>query len=115
MSAQLSAPVQTSFRSNVVPIKLCVTQRHRAYLFRWLEAGERMGLHDAEIAYCTPDRDCPDGIVLIWVRESPDPAYRLLPDRMRWLVMDHLRDHPLGRFSSFEAALHFIRPVIVGN
>ena len=71
MSAQLSAPVQTSFRSNVVPIKLCVTQRHRAYLFRWLEAGERMGLHDAEIAYCTPDGDCPDGIVLIWVRESP--------------------------------------------
>ena len=34
------------------------------------------------------------------------------PEGMRWLVVDHLRNHKLGSFSSFEAALHYIRPVL---
>ena len=34
------------------------------------------------------------------------------PEGMRWLVVDHLRNHKLGSFLSFEAALHCIRPVL---
>lgn len=114
MFAQLCEPPNPApAAANVVPIRLRVTQRHRAYLYRWLKAGQRMGLHDVEIAHHTPEGTYPGGLVLIWVRESPDPAYRLMPDHMRWLVVDNLRDHALGRFSTFEAALQFIRPVSV--
>jgi hypothetical protein len=114
MFAQLCAIEESTHAGNVVPIRLRVGQRHGAYLSRWLAAGQRMGLHDAEITYSTPDGACEEGLVLIWVRESPDPAYRVVPERMRWLVIDHLRDHALGRFTTFEAALNFIRPVITG-
>jgi hypothetical protein len=112
MFAQIRPQTEPGFQPNIVPIRLHVTQRHRLHLQRWLEAGRRMGLHDAEIVYETPDGPHPAGLVLIWVREAPDPAYRVLPDRMRWCVVDHRRDHVLGQFSGFEAALNFIRPVL---
>jgi hypothetical protein len=112
MCVQLCALDESTCAGNVVPIRLRLGQRHGAYLCRWLEAGQRMGLHDAEITYSTPDGACAEGLVLIWVRESPDPAYRVVPEQMRWLVIDNLRDHALGRFTTFEAALNFIRPVI---
>jgi hypothetical protein len=69
-----------------------------------------MGLHDADVSYWTPVGERHEGYVLIWVRENADPAYRVIPSGARWKVIDHLRNHTLGRFASFEAALHFIRP-----
>ena len=100
--------------SNVVSFRLCFLPRHREYLMRWLQAGASMGLCDADVSpretgHC-------DSVmlehVLVWVRENADPAYMVRPEGMRWLVIDHVRNHKLGNFSSFEAALHCIRPVL---
>ncbi len=100
--------------SNVVSLRLCFLPRHREYLLRWLQAGASMGICDADIApRMTPQRDSvPLEHVLVWVRENADPAYMIRPEGMRWLVIDHVRSHKLGSFSSFEAALHCIRPVL---
>ena len=112
MLAQARADAGPNVAANIVPIRLRVTTRHRGYLLLWLQAGRRMGLHDTDIVHATPERAHPDGLVLIWVREAADPAYRVQPDRMRWLVIDHPRDHVLGQFNDFAAALNFIRPVL---
>jgi hypothetical protein len=99
--------------SNVVPLRLRFLPRHREYLMRWLEAGTSMGLCDVDVSPRTPtDSAVMLEHVLVWVRENADPAYMIRPDGMRWLVLDHLRDHRLGSFASFEAALHCIRPVL---
>ncbi|MBS0993657.1 MULTISPECIES: hypothetical protein [Gluconobacter] len=106
-----------SMGGNVVTLRQGVLPRHREYLSRWLEAGMRMGLFDAEI---TPtdsgvtnfDGTTPIEHVLVWVRENPDPAYMLRPQGMRWILIDHLRNHELGSYASFELALHTIRPVL---
>ncbi|MCQ8278466.1 hypothetical protein NFI95_08370 [Acetobacteraceae bacterium KSS8] len=99
--------------SNVVPLRLRFLPRHREYLMRWLEAGISMGLCDVDVSPRTPV-DSPVILehVTVWVRENADPAYVIRPDGMRWLVIDHLRDHRLGSFASFEAALSCIRPVL---
>ena len=99
--------------SNVVSLKLRFLPRHREYLMRWLQAGTAMGLCDVDVSPRTPT-DGPVFLehVLIWVRECADPAYMIRPEGMRWLVIDHLRDHKLASFASFEAALHCIRPVL---
>jgi hypothetical protein len=99
--------------SNVICFRYRITDRHRAYLMSWLQAGQRMGLHDADIAPPVPlDPKQNAGYVLIWVRENPDPAYRVVPEGRTWTVIDELRSHPLGRFRSFAAALDFIRPAL---
>ncbi|MBS4075248.1 hypothetical protein KGY14_08585 [Ameyamaea chiangmaiensis] len=95
--------------SNVVPLRLGILPRHRDYLMRWLEAGMRMGLCDADV--CREDNRLFD-MVLVWVRENADPAYGVHPEGMRWVLTDHLRDHRLGTFATFEAALQAIRPVM---
>ncbi len=99
--------------SNVVPLRLRLLPRHREYLMRWLEAGTSMGLCDVDVS---PRGPAGSPIVLeqisIWVRENADPAYVIRPDGMRWLVIDHLRDHALGSFASLEEALYCIRPVL---
>lgn len=101
--------------SNVIPLKLGLLPRHREYLSRWLEAGSRMGLFDAEI---TPspleghDGEAQVAHVLVWVRENPDPAYMLRPHGMRWVLIDHLRGIEIGAYASFELALNTIRPVL---
>jgi hypothetical protein len=110
MSNNMFASDETALTPNVIPIRLRVTERHRSHLLRWLAAGRRMGLHDADVSYWTPVGERHEGYVLIWVRENADPAYRVIPSGARWEVIDHLRNHTLGRFASFEAALHFIRP-----
>lgn len=99
--------------SNVVALRLCFLPRHREYLMRWLQAGASMGLCDVDVSPRTPT-DSPVCLehVLVWVRENADPAYMIRPEGMRWLVLDHVRDHRLGSFASFEAALHCIRPVL---
>ena len=110
MPTNLFASEEIAFTPNVLPFRVRLTERHHTHLLRWLEAGKRMGLHDVEIAYRTPEGEPHDGYVLIWVRENADPAYRVIPSGARWMVIDHLRSHTLGRFADFEAALHFIRP-----
>ncbi len=100
--------------SNVVSLRLCFLPRHREFLMRWLQAGASMGLCDADVSpRATAQRDTVMlEHVLVWVRENADPAYMIRPEGMRWLVIDHVRNHKLGSFSSFEAALHCIRPVL---
>lgn len=103
--------------SNIVPLRQGLLPRHREYLLRWLEAGQRMGVFDAEIAPAAHDNVNVDGTalvdhVLVWVRENPDPAYMLRPQGMRWVLIDQIRDHELGSYASFELALHVIRPVL---
>ncbi|EHH69380.1 hypothetical protein GMO_06870 [Gluconobacter morbifer G707] len=100
-----------------MPLRQGFLPRHHEYLFRWLDAGQRMGLFDAEIAKAGQDIRNVDGTVpvehvLIWVRENPDPAYMVRPQGMRWVLIDQLRHHELGSFSSFELALNTIRPVL---
>src|SRR5260370_13394892 len=115
MSTCLLPSDEIAFTANVVPFRLRVTKRHHSNLLRWLEGGTRMGLHDAEVSYRTPDGERHDGYVLIWVRENPDPAYRVVPVGTQWSVIDHLRNRTLRRFATFEAALHFIRPFTATN
>jgi len=100
--------------SNVVSLRLCFLPRHREFLMRWLQAGASMGICDADVS--PRARSADDSVVLehvlIWVRENADPAYMIRPEGMRWLVIDYLRNHKLGSFASFEAALICIRPVL---
>lgn len=96
---------------NVVPLRQRLLTHHRAVLQRWLAAGRCMGLCDASACAATPGVDETD-YVLVWVRENPDPAYMIAPEGMRWRVTDCIRGQVLGRHPTFEAALHFIRPVL---
>ena len=90
---------------NVVEFRYRLVGRQREHLARWLKAGRRMGLHDADAA--NPEQ------VFIWVRENPDPAYSIDADGRHWVVRDCIRgSRPLGRFRSFEEALNSIRPVL---
>jgi hypothetical protein len=96
--------------ANVIPLRQRVTARHNALLARWLAAGERMGLCDAQAFRQDAPRQ--GDYVLVWVRENPSPAYMVEPVGMRWVVTDLLRDQELARLSSFAVALNFIRPVL---
>jgi len=96
---------------NVVALRQRILPRHCALLARWLEAGQRMGLCDASAF--SPDRgERQQDYVLVWVRENSDPAYMVTPEGNGWLVTDAVRRQPLAKLNSFEAALHFIRPVL---
>ncbi|GBQ21185.1 hypothetical protein [Tanticharoenia sakaeratensis] len=105
--------VESAVISNVVPLRQDVLPRHREYLARWLDAGLRMGLCDADI-YSDSRPGCGEVVnhVLVWVRESADPAYLIRPQGMRWVLIDQIRESDLGIYSSFEAALNAIRPVL---
>ncbi|MDG6095493.1 hypothetical protein LOC54_10325 [Acetobacter sp. AN02] len=103
---------QTSAAGNVVPFRLSFLPRHREYLSRWLTAGLPMGLCDADIG-ADPGSSAQDpDIVMVWVRETADPAYTVRPQGTRWVVADAIRNRELSREGSFEAALNFIRPVL---
>jgi hypothetical protein len=96
----------------VVDFRLRVLPRHMELVARWLEAGRVMGLCDAQPYRCDPRRPGPAEHVVVWVRESADPAYMVAADGLHWTVTDCVRDLPLARLRSFEEALHFIRPVL---
>jgi hypothetical protein len=97
--------------STVVAFRLALTDRHRESLARWVKAGQRMGLHDAQIC-ADPDQPAGRGQqAVIWVRENADPAYAVIPRHGAWQVKDCIRSRALGEFRSFEEALDFIRPV----
>ncbi|BCK75179.1 hypothetical protein AA0242T_0006 [Acetobacter aceti NRIC 0242] len=104
---------QSVFPSNVIPFRMAVIlPRHREYLARWLEAGKRMGLCDAE--FCIDDEAtfADSEQALIWVRENASPAYVVHPEGTHWVVVDALRGNVLSHESSFEMALDFIRPAL---
>ena len=109
--AQTKRVVRTG---NVVEFRLSILPRHLTLLAKWLRAGRCMGLCDASL--CQPG---PEGekapYILVWVRENADPAYMISVQGMRWAVTDHLRQNTLVRVSTFEEALHFIRPVLPLN
>ncbi len=96
---------------NVVMLRQRLLPHHRAVLARWLEAGRCMGLCDASVCVARPGQVDPD-YVLVWVRENPDPAYMITPEGMDWRVSDCIRNSVLAHHTSFEAALHCIRPVL---
>ena len=112
--SRLEASTGSGAGANVFSLRLSFLPRHREYLMRWLQAGASMGLCDVDVSPRATGLN--DAIVLehvlVWVRENANPAYMIRPEGMRWLVVDHVRDYKLGSFSSFEAALHCIRPVL---
>ncbi|GAJ28775.1 hypothetical protein [Acidomonas methanolica] len=113
----LSSSYNAACRSrNVVPFRLGILPRHREYLSRWLDAGQCMGIFDADIAI-TRLRDTSEVLdhVLIWVRENADPAYMIRPQGTHWVLIDQIRGNALGSYRSFELALHTIRPVLPLN
>jgi hypothetical protein len=101
---------------NVIPLRALFLPRHHESLVRWLAASAPMGVSDAEVATGSAPASAvaahPVEHVLVWVRESADPAYMIRPLGLRWAVIDHQRNYELGRHSSFEAALNAIRPVL---
>lgn len=108
----LSETLPSSF-CNVVPFRQAVLPRHREYLSRWLNADLCMGLCDADIFVSDGDTGAVGSeMVLVWVRESADPAYIIRPEGLRWVVVDAIRDYELSRQTSFEHALNFVRPVL---
>ncbi|WP_173569854.1 hypothetical protein [Acetobacter conturbans] len=111
----MSQAMQTGlsvFPSNVIPFRMAILPRHKEYLGRWLEAGMRMGLCDAEICIDDEASYADAEQVLVWVRENASPAYLIHPEGNRWVVVDALRDNVLSVEHSFELALDFIRPAL---
>ncbi len=101
--------VEPSADGKVVPLRLHVLPRHRAYLQAWVAAGARMGLCDADVGTGR------DAEIFIWVRENADPAYVIRAQGFSWVVFDHLREQKLGAFRDFEAALFCIRPITIAK
>lgn len=99
--------------SNVIPFQLEILSAHREYLSRWLNAGLPMGVCDADI-FSVQQRQAgvSSDYVLIWVRETADPAYKIYSRGISWVVMDAIRENTLGQFRSFADALHMVRPVL---
>ncbi|QEO18338.1 hypothetical protein [Acetobacter vaccinii] len=97
----------------VIPFQMEILSRHKDYLMRWLEAGMPMGVSDADIFPAEEKQSgMSSGYVLVWVRETPDPAYKVYSRGNRWFVVDAIRDNVLGNFPSFSGALNMIRPVL---
>jgi hypothetical protein len=111
MLKRRTKPSQASDGDNVVVLRQRLLAHHRTVLNRWLEAGRRMGLCDASICRAGPGHAEPDHVV-VWVRENPDPAYVIAAEGMSWRVTDCIHGRILAYHASFEAALHFIRPVL---
>lgn len=100
------------FASNVIPFRQSVLPRHREYLARWLKAGLCMGLCDADIFSPSEASDDSMQQIVVWVRESADPAYLIRPSGSRWEIVDPIRETVLSRQATIELALNFIRPVL---
>jgi hypothetical protein len=106
------APItEECFGGNVTALRQRIMPYHTGLLARWLDAGRRMGLCDAA-AFTPRPGEPPGDYVLVWVRENPDPAYKISPEAMQWVVTDCVRNTILSRQRSFAAALNFVRPVL---
>ncbi|MFT8885712.1 MAG: hypothetical protein ABF946_05845 [Acetobacter papayae] len=97
----------------IIPFQMEILSRHTDYLSRWLDASMPMGICNADI-FSTEEKQAgtSSAYVVIWVRETADPAYKVYSRGNRWIVMDAIRDNTLGSFSSFADALNMIRPVL---
>ncbi|GAL96813.1 hypothetical protein FOH24_09300 [Acetobacter tropicalis] len=97
----------------IIPFQMEILSRHREYLSRWIEAGLPMGVCDADV-FSASQREpgLSSEYVVIWVRETPDPAYKVFSRGNKWIVVDAVREHQLGQFSSFADALNMVRPVL---
>lgn len=104
--------VEGAASMNVVSLHPRILPRHTALLARWLAAGQRMGLCNAQAFYPGKAERGQRDYVLVWVRENADPAYMVHPEGAVWAVTDVVRQQALVRSSSFGAALNFIRPVL---
>lgn len=98
---------------NVIPFRASINEAQQVYLRRWLTAGRCMGLHDGHVCAGRGRGEPPGSYIVIWVRENADPAYIVAPEGQFWRVRDNIRDVALGSFRSLEAALRFIRPVLL--
>lgn len=107
-----SLVIEATVATNVVPLHPRVMPRHTALLARWLAAGQRMGLCNAQAFYPGKSEPQQRDYVLVWVRENADPAYMVHPEGTVWVVTDMVRQMVLVRLSTFGAALNFIRPVL---
>lgn len=106
------AAVETS-GDNVIEFRQKILKRHRAYLRRWLEAGQPMGLLAGQIEPpALPQISGASEQIVVWVRENSAPAYLIYPKGCFWIAFDALQEHELGRFRSLPAALNAIRPVL---
>lgn len=97
----------------IIPFQMELLSRHREYLSRWVEAGHPMGVCDADV-FSAPERQSglSSEYVVIWVRETADPAYKIYSRGNKWVVMDAIRENQLGLFASFADALNMVRPVL---
>ena len=97
----------------IIPFQMEVLTRHHEYLSRWVEASLPMGICDADV-FSTSEKQsgASSEYIVVWVRETSDPAYKVFSRGNKWVVMDAIRDNQLGQFSSFADALHMIRPVL---
>lgn len=96
----------------VIPFRQKLLPRHRHYLAQWLAASERMGILDASIEASPEQTDTTPSLVVVWVRESADPAYIISINGPQWVLTDCLRNNELGRYTDLAEALHTIRPVL---
>lgn len=104
---------EASSACQILPFQLEILPHHRDYLSRWLEAGLPMGLCDADVFSSTEKRaGSSSEYVVVWVRETADPAYKIFSLGNKWIVVDAIRENSLGQFSSFADALLMIRPVL---
>lgn len=97
----------------IIPFQMEVLARHREYLSRWVEASLPMGICDADVFSTTEKQSGSSSeYIVVWVRETSDPAYKVFSRGNKWIVMDAIRDNQLGQFASFADAMHMIRPVL---
>ena len=97
----------------IIPFQMEITSRQQAYLTRWVQAAQPMGICDADVFVSEQKQaGISAGYVVVWVRETPDPAYKIYCHGNRWIVMDAIRDNKLGSFNTFADALNMIRPVM---
>ena len=104
---------ETQNTCQIIPFQMEIMCRHRDYLDRWIAASQPMGICDADIFPAEEKQaGVSSGYVLVWVRETSNPAYKVYSRGNRWIVMDAVRDNTLGQFASFADALNMIRPVL---
>ena len=104
---------EASRTCQIIPFQMEILSRHTDYLSRWLDASTPMGICNADI-FTTEEKQAgtSSAYVVIWVRETADPAYKIYSRGNRWIVMDAVRDNILGSFAGFADALNMIRPVL---
>lgn len=112
---QFSSNSSSFQEAMIIPMRQKILPRHRLLLMRWLEAGEKMGLLDAQIipqsSHSSKNYSFYEYVV-IWVRENSNPAYLIEPKGTNWCLIDALQKREIGRYQDFTTALNHIRPAL---